>query len=369
MPRAAEAHPAARRAALVGVLVVLIALIGVGDYWTGTQIDFSIFFVIPIAIGAWFIGAGASYLLAALSALAWLLADLHGGVHYSSPTIPYWNAVVGVSFFVIIAATLAARRQAERRILELMQVKSEFTAMVSHELRTPLTCIKEGIDIVADGSSGPLNPRQREHLETAQRNVDRLARLVNAVLDYQSLESRRGVLQVQGCDLNRLVAQAAEAFALPAARRHVQLVRRLAPGLPAVPCDPDMIMQVLSNLLGNALKFSDEQKQVVLRTELTGEGVRVSVQDEGPGIPAEHLTKLFQGFSRIPQPGRRKTEGTGLGLAIAWHIVELHGGRLGVESLPGAGSTFDFTLPLVADVTAASAAPRPPAHGAARLVH
>ena len=354
MPSAAEAASPVGRALLTAALVVLVALIGVGDYWTGTQIDFSIFFVIPIAIGAWFIGPWTSYLLAALSSAAWLWADLYGGLHYSSPTIPYWNAAVGVAFFLIIAATLSARRQAERRILELMHVKSDFTAMVSHELRTPLTCIKEGIDIVSDGSSGPLNPRQRERLELASRNVDRLTRLVNAVLDFQSFEERRAVLAVQRCDLNRLVAQAAEAFALPAAKRHQRLVQQLAPGLPPVPCDPDMVTQVMSNLLSNALKFSDEHAQVVVRTELAGDGVRVSVQDHGPGIASEHLPLLFQGFSRIPQPGRRKTEGTGLGLAIARHIVELHGGQLGVESRPGSGSTFHFTLPLARDAAPGS---------------
>src|SRR5262245_26668290 len=131
MPSAAEAgtgRPPARRAALVGALVVLIALIGMGDHATGTQIDFSILFGSPIPIGAWFIGPWPSDGLAALSSIAWLLADLYGGLHYSSPTIPYWNAAVGLAFFLIIAATLAARREAERRILELMQVKSEFTA-------------------------------------------------------------------------------------------------------------------------------------------------------------------------------------------------------------------------------------------------
>ncbi len=336
------------RAVLTGVLLVLIALIGVVDYWTGTEIAFSIFFLIPITLGAWLVGPRTSYVLSVLSAIAWLLADLYGGFPYSDRTIPYWNGAVGLGFFLIIAATLSARRRNELRILELMNIKSEFTSMVSHELRTPLTCIKEGIDIVSDGSSGPLSPRQREHLQTAKRNVDRLARLLDDVLTYQKLDARRMDLVLEPCDVNRLVSQAVQEFALPAARKGLELVTELAPGLPPTSGDPDRISQVLSNLLSNALKFSDHGR-VVLRTELVHGELSVGIQDQGPGIPSEQRSNLFQAFHQLPTRTGKRAEGTGLGLAIARQIVELHGGRLTLESSPGVGSTFRFTLPVARD--------------------
>lgn len=331
------------------------------DYWTGTEFVVSIFFLIPIALGAWFVGPRTSLALAILSALALLLADLYGGYRYSSWTVPYWNGAVGLGFFIVVSATLSARKQAEERIRELMNIKSEFTSMVSHELRTPLTCIKEGIDIVSDGSSGALNARQHEHLQTARRNVDRLARLLNDVLTLQSLDARRLDLCFEACDVNRLVSDTVEEFALPAQKKSLELATELAPGLPPVSCDPDRIAQVLNNLVGNALKFTDHGR-IVVRTERTGGGVRVSVQDQGVGIASEDFAKLFQEFSRLPNEATQRVEGTGLGLAIARRLVELHGGRLDVQSRPGLGSTFRFTLPVPPASSAGSTSGRVAPH-------
>lgn len=152
-------------------------------------------------------------------------------------------------------------------------------------------------------------------------------------------------LSSEPCDINRLAAQALEAFALLARKKRLQLSAELAPSLPLVHCDRDKICQVLSNLLSNALKFSD-QGRICVRSEACPGGVRISVQDQGVGIPPEAFVKLFQGFSQLPSPASRRTDGTGLGLAIARQIVELHGGELRADSRPGAGSTFYFTLPL-----------------------
>jgi len=334
---------ASRSLFLLG-MVVLVALIGMVDYWTGPEITLSIIFLLPIGLGAWFLGARPGLLLGCLSSVAWFLAERHGGFHYSSQAILYWNASVRLGFFLIIAAAVSARRRTEKRILELMSVKSAFTSMVSHELRTPLTCIKEGIDIVSDGTCGELNPDQREHLETAKRNVDRLARLLNDVLDYQKLEARRLRKADRPIDLNRICADALEAFSLAARKKDLELEAQLDPALPPVQGDPDRLTQVVGNLLSNAVKYS-ERGLIVLTTRTTDDGARVAIRDQGPGIAREDLPRLFQAFTQLaPAVGRRR-EGTGLGLAIARQIVELHGGRIQVESVLGEGSTFSFWLP------------------------
>jgi len=343
MPLDPPPGSAAARALLSVGLFALVALIGMVDYWTGTELAFSIFFLIPIALAAWFVGPRTSGALAGASSVAWFLADRYGGFPYSTPTIAYWNAAVGLGFFLIIAATLSARRRTERRIVELMNVKSEFTSMVSHELRTPLTCIKEGIAIVLDGSPGPLNEAQQAHLSTAKRNVDRLARLLDDVLAFQKLEARRVELVLAPCDLGALVRQAVADFALAAERRGLALVLEVDEALPRVRCDADRVRQALDNLLGNALKFG-ARGPIRVRVERVPDGVRVAVQDRGLGIRAEDLPKLFHGFSQLATEASKR-EGTGLGLAIVRQIVELHGGRVGVESAPGTGSTFHFTLP------------------------
>ncbi len=348
-----QARASARARALgIAALVLLVALIGAIDYWSGNEIAITVFYLIPISLGAWFIGPRTGNGLALLSAAVWLLADLYGGRPYQSPIIPPWNAVVSLAFFLITAYALSARKRTERRLLELMDIKSELTSMVSHELRTPLTCIKEGIDIVADGTSGPLNPEQRAHLQTAKRNVDRLARLLDQVLTFQKLEAHRVDLVIEPVDLNRLVQQAAEGFDLPARRKGVALVLQLAHGLPLVACDPDKVSQVLSNLLSNALKFT-EQGQIRVSTQARQNAVRVLVQDQGPGIPEADLERVFQGFTQLATDSGRPAEGTGLGLAIAQQLVELHGGRIGVESQAGRGSTFHFTLPVHEQAAAA----------------
>lgn len=344
-PESVAPERPARNTPLFVALIGLVALVGLGDYWTGPEIAFSIFFLIPISLGAWHLGSRAGLALAGLSAFGWLLADSYAGRPYSTITILYWNAAVRLGFFTIIAVVLAARRQAERKILQLMRVKSDFVSTVSHELRTPMTCIKEGIELVSDGSFGSLNEAQQHHLDTARRNVDRLSRLLNDVLDFQKLEAGRVELELQECDLNRLVSQAADGFAPLARRRGLDLDLELAPALPAVRCDPDRINQVLSNLLSNALGCT-ERGRIAVCTELAGADVRVVVRDTGSGIRHEHLPRLFQDFSQLPAPaGARPRRGTGLGLAIVARIVHQHGGEVKVESEPGQGSVFSFTLP------------------------
>src|SRR5258706_3255742 len=331
--------------ALTAALTLLVAIIGALDCWSGNEIALTIFYLIPISLGAWFVGPRTGNYLALLSAGVWLLADLYGGRSYDRRILRPWNALVSLAFSLIPAYPLSARKRTERRLLELLDIKSELTSMVSHELRTPLTCVKEGIDIVADGTAGPLNSAQRMHLQTAKRNVDRLARLLDQVLTFQKFDAHRVELVVEPPDLKHLVQQAAEGFDLPARKKGVLLVLDLAHGLPLVACDTDKISQVLSNLLSNALKFT-EDGQIDVRTEPRQNSVRVLVHDQGPGIPSADLERVFQGFTQLATDSGRPVQGTGLGLAIAQQIVELHGGRIGVESVAGCGATFHFTLPV-----------------------
>jgi signal transduction histidine kinase len=234
--------------------------------------------------------------------------------------------------------------KAESRAHEAARIKSEFTSLVSHELRTPLTTIKEGIALVLDGADGAVNANQERHLGIAKRNVDRLTRLINDVLDYQKLEAGRMDFHMEPNSLNEVVAETVEEFLPVAAKRGVVLSTRLEKDLPPIRCDRDRMAQVLANLLSNALKFTP-RGTVRISSAQGEEGVRVSVQDEGPGIDPADKEKLFQSFSQLHSGSREKPEGTGLGLAICKRIMEAHGGRIEVDSAPGRGATFTVTLP------------------------
>ena len=249
-------------------------------------------------------------------------------------------------------ATLASiiditeRKEAEKKVQEAMNIRAEFTSMVSHELRTPLTTIKSSIGLVAEGAAGSLNADQKDFLETAKRNVDRLARLINNVLDYQKLDAQRMEFHLADNDLNEVILEIQKSFELTAGEKGLSLKAQLDKKLPKIKCDRDKIIQVLTNLVNNAIKFS-EKGTITLKSEKSENTVRISVDDQGSGIQEEDISKLFESFSQISTPKGRATGGTGLGLAVSKKIIEGHRGKIGVESVHGKGSSFYFILPIM----------------------
>ena len=245
---------------------------------------------------------------------------------------------------LIMISDITLRKQAEMDLKAAMDMRSEFISMVSHELRTPLTAIKQGIGLLLEGIAGDINPEQQEVLEITQSNVDRLSRLINDVLDFSKLESGKMKLNLQPCSINQIIQDAHSTLNPTAQERNITLTTDLTPDLPEIHADKDKITQVMINLLGNALKYS-ENGQVILKTELSKHAVRVSVKDSGPGIKAEDLARVFKKFEQLENGGQRKTGGSGLGLAIAKELIEKHRGVIWVESIYGQGATFSFTLP------------------------
>jgi signal transduction histidine kinase len=206
--------------------------------------------------------------------------------------------------------------------------------------------IKEGISIVGDGAAGPISEEQKDYLNTAKRNVERLSRLINDVLDFQKLEASALKLNLAEHQVNDIIRQVAESLKTLAEKKGLKIETRLEEDLPPLRLDKDRIEQVLINLVNNAVKFCDKGK-IVVGTVRQDNTVRVWVQDEGIGISAEGIGRLFESFSQLSSGTERKTGGSGLGLAISKKIVELHEGKIGVESEVGKGSTFYFVLPVV----------------------
>jgi signal transduction histidine kinase len=237
---------------------------------------------------------------------------------------------------------------------EVDRMKSEFIGTVSHELRTPLTSIKGSLGLLLDGVA-PLEPEVAELLGVSKRNVDRLVRLVNDILDLSKIEAGKLELQQQPVPPARLCQDSIAGVGGFAQRVGVKIDCQIPGELPKVLADPDRVVQVLTNLLSNALKFSPRGEAVALSARRESQCVRFEVVDRGPGIPREFRDKLFTRFAQADRQ-QREQEGTGLGLAISQALVLKHGGQIGCQSEPGQGATLWFTLPLAPLLTPLEAA-------------
>ena len=248
--------------------------------------------------------------------------------------------------FLHLAKDVTEKKRYEQRLKELDKMKSDFVSSVSHELGTPLTAIKGSVDNMLDGVIGELNEKQIAYLTRIKSNADRLARLINDLLDLSRIEAGKIDLRPTNLSLVTLIKEVAESLRPVAAEKLISL--DIASRDPAVMAwaDRDKVTQVLMNLIGNALKFTPPHGKVTIAVGRNGDQwVRVSVADTGPGIPTEEINKIFDKFYQIAQSGRQKTKGTGLGLTICKDLVEMQGGKIWVESESGKGSTFAFTLP------------------------
>jgi PAS domain S-box-containing protein len=238
-----------------------------------------------------------------------------------------------------------AEREMEEKQREMIKMKLEFISMVSHELRTPLTVIKEGIALATDGSTGEMNEEQKELLGLSKKNVDRLAKLINEVLDFQKLEAGKIKINAHPNDINEIVRDVYEMMTLAAKDKGVGLLLELDDRLPRVRFDNDKITQVLTNLVDNAMKFT-EKGNIVIKTSKKNRMIHVSVSDTGCGIKKKDLSRVFGRFEQLSTGGGRKTGGTGLGLAICKGLIERHNGKIWVDSVFGKGSKFTFALPV-----------------------
>lgn len=244
-----------------------------------------------------------------------------------------------------VAALATDINRMSARLKEVDRMKSDFYALMSHELRTPLTSIREGTNLLIDGTGGPVTERQRRILTILGEESDRLIGLVSSLLDLSRMEAGMQGYQFAPADLPGLIEQVVTEVAPLAEARRIRIERDL-PAVPPVVLDAERILQVLRNLVGNALKFTPAGGAVRVSLQRRPEGARVSVSDTGPGIPRDRLSDVFDKFQRVPPAaGRGAAAGTGLGLAIVRHIVEDHGGWVWAESGNGAGSTFSFVLP------------------------
>ena len=234
-----------------------------------------------------------------------------------------------------------ARDEAERA----SKFKDQFLSTMSHELRTPLNAVLGFSDLLADERYGALNDRQQRYVSHIHAGGKHLLKLISDILDLSKIEAGRMELSREDVTLASAFAEVVSALYPLAEKKTQTLLSQAAPSL-HVYADGMRLKQALMNLAGNAIKFTPEGGRIELAARRVDDRVRVEVRDNGPGIPPEQQQRIFEAFFRLSQAGNA-TEGTGLGLAITARLVELHGGKLGIESRPGQGSCFYFSLPVV----------------------
>lgn len=235
---------------------------------------------------------------------------------------------------------------ANDQLKELDKLKSRFLSNVSHELKTPLTAIVGLAANMLDGITGRLNDKQREYLSDIRASSDRLARLIKDLLDLSIIESGRVEFRPAPFALVSLVREVANSLRPVAEQKLINIEVISTEASPTVWADRDRIAQVLTNLIGNAIKFTSPQGRVMVSAQMNGGAwAEVTIGDTGPGVPAEEAERIFDEFYQLTRPGI-ESRGVGLGLAISKKLVEMHGGKIGVKSEMGKGSIFYFTVPV-----------------------
>jgi signal transduction histidine kinase len=226
---------------------------------------------------------------------------------------------------------------------EQQELKRSAVTTVSHQLRNPLTSIRMSVHLLLEEALGPLNARQTELLLAAREESERLAAIVEELLDLNRMESGKTLLDIEPVSPHAMVRDAVEPFLAEAKDKGITLTITVPDDMPNVLGDSKRLQHVLANLLSNALRFTNPGGSVSVGAEAEPGMVRVAVTDTGRGIAAEHLGRIFEPFYRVP--GQDRPTGVGLGLAIVKEILKAHGGSVGVASEPEKGSTFWFTLP------------------------
>lgn len=247
------------------------------------------------------------------------------------------------------------RKRFEASLHEANRLKSEFLANMSHELRTPLNGILGFSELLVDELPGPLNAKQREYVHDILGCGRHLLRLINDVLDLSKVEAGKMELFPEVFAVTDAVAEVCTVVNAQAHKKSIRVATDIADDLPAVLLDRQKFKQVLFNLLSNAVKFTEEGGEVGVEAMLDDSAkppqLRVAVRDTGIGIAPEQMGRLFQAFQQLDSGSARRYEGTGLGLALTRKLVELQGGRIGVDSAPGQGSRFTVWLPVAPQVT------------------
>jgi len=231
---------------------------------------------------------------------------------------------------------------------ELDEMKENFVSNVTHELRTPLVAVQKSITMLLDKNVGQITEDQQNFLSIASRNLEKLSKLIDNLLDLSKLEAGKVKLELKALSIGKVITESVESLSAWAKSKSIEVTTDIQAKIPKVDCDPDKLSQVLNNLIGNAIKFTPTSGNITISAGLdkNTNDLKVTIADTGAGIEEEDLTKIFDKFSQAGNKTLTGISGTGIGLSVAKEIVELHGGKIWAEAKDGGGAKFTFTLPI-----------------------
>lgn len=327
------------------VAFTLVLLLGVVDYVTGAEWAFSLFYLLPIALAAWVSGRQAGVHVSIAAAIAWYVADATQR-SYALPAIPLWNAGIRLAFFLIVTWSLCALQESRAREQALRDQEEALRQFIVHDLRGYLANILGGLSLLEEDIPPGAPGDQIEIVRPMLTSCRRMSVLIDSLLDQARLES--GQLQVRAApvDPRALVDAAVQQQSLWAQQQGVSLTAEIDSAAGHVIADEALILRVLLNLIGNAIKASPQGSDINVHVAPNGDRqVVFGVADQGRGVPKEWAARVFDKYAQVEIRKARGTVGTGLGLTFCKLAVEAHGGRIWLESEPPQGTTVFFTLP------------------------
>lgn len=335
------------KARVISVSTLLFAVIAGFDHFANYQVSFASFYLLPIILLTWRLGLGAGLTASVICAFMWLLDDYWTIEHsYVHPAIPYWNAVVHFIFFATTTVLLDRVNSLLRRARAESELKSAMIHAVSHEFNNALTGMTTGLYLLAETDKAAADGWRANIYSAISSSQGRLQLYVKNILNEARMEDGKFRLEKKPLLLRELLEEAAMAVSELLKQKNIKLEKNL-PELPAmVLADKDALALVISNLLGNAVKYTPQDGRITAQVSSFPESGRVifSVEDNGAGISLEDVKKITAGFYRTDE-GKAAADGFGLGLKISNDLLALHGSRLQIASEKGKGSSFFFELP------------------------
>ncbi|MGH9857532.1 MAG: sensor histidine kinase [Acidobacteriota bacterium] len=264
---------------------------------------------------------------------------------------PISSLIVGImlsfllSGFVLSLLVARTRVLSQTKQMEVQSAKDELLSLASHQLRTPATSVKQSLGMVLEGFAGKLNPQQHNLLGKAYESNERQLHIINEILYVAKIDAKGIVLTPRRININKLLRSLAQEMSATAKKSRQKIRLQMPMKQTYVEADEHCLRMALENLISNALKYSFEGSTVNVKLTTTKDSIHITVRDKGVGIDSEDISHLFQRFSRIPNELSLQTSGSGIGLYLSQQLIELHSGKIEVESTKGKGTTFIVTLP------------------------